>query len=275
MRAELPPPWHRSPTLADRARSAMLWGAGIAWLVPMMSTMMTLATVVPPARTEWLSRLYCWGQVRATGARWKAVVDPAVDPDQPYIFACNHVNLLDHVTMYNATPHFKQGLELESHFRIPVYGWFMRQRGTIGVQRGAGREQVEALKRAFAAEIAQGHSILAFPEGTRTRDGRVHRFRRGVFHIARDLGVPIVPTTVTGMFEILRAGSSLMRPGGEVTVYCDAPVPTQGLRPADVPALAQRVRAIVSGRVDAHFEERHGQWEPGSGRARAEGPRNA
>jgi 1-acyl-sn-glycerol-3-phosphate acyltransferase len=237
--------------VADHLVSAGLWTAGLAWLVPMMTAMMMVAAVVPPDRTEWLSRLYCRGQVAMTGARWRAVVDPAVDPRTPYLFASNHVNLLDHVTMYCATPHFKQGVELESHFRIPVYGWFMRQRGTIPVRKGA---PPEVLRESFRAEVARGHSILAFPEGTRTRDGRVGRFRTGVFRIAAEIGLPIVPVTVTGMYEVLRAESARMRRGREVTVFCDAPIAPDG----DPEALAERVRAVIAARVDAHLDGARG-----------------
>jgi 1-acyl-sn-glycerol-3-phosphate acyltransferase len=246
----LPAPWDRPAGPLDHAISGGLWAAGLAWLVPMMSAMMAANLVVRPDRTQWLSRLYCRGQVAMTGARWRAEVDPAVDPERPYLFACNHVNLLDHVTMYCATPHFKQGLELASHFKIPVYGWFMRQRGTIPVERGAGQQR-ERLRADFAREVALGHSILAFPEGTRTRDGRVGPFKSGTIGIARDIGLPIVPVAVTGMFDILRAGSPRMRLGRDVVVYCDAPVDPGG--PEDGPdalkAVTERVRSRIVARV--------------------------
>lgn len=248
----------RPVTLVDRALSAALWGAGLSWMVPMMGAMMAAAAVAPSDRTEWLSRLYCGGQVRLTGARWRAVVDPAVDPARAYIFCQNHVNLLDHVTMYNATPHFKQGLELADHFTIPVYGWFMRQRGTIPVHKGS-RDAFDTLRDGFAREVALGHSVLAFPEGTRSRTGRVGKFRKGVFMAAAELGIPVVPVAVTGMFEILRPGSSLFRPGREVTVWCDAPVETAGVPPRDVPALAEHVRSVVAARVDRYWEEQAGR----------------
>jgi 1-acyl-sn-glycerol-3-phosphate acyltransferase len=235
--------------------SVALWTAGLAWLVPMMGTMSALSLVMPPDRIEGLSRLYCRGQVALTGARWRAEVDPAIDPAKPYLFASNHVNLLDHATMYPATPHFKQGLELESHFRIPVYGWFMRMRGTIPVRRVADRLAHEELRQHIAAEVGRGHSILAFPEGTRTRDGRVGRFRKGIFRIARDLSLPVVPVAVTGMFEILRAGSALFRPGRQVVVWCGAPIPTEGVPDGDLADLAERVRAPIAMRVDAHWNE--------------------
>lgn len=242
----------RSPrpvTGSDRLLSVGLWTAGLVWMVPMMTTMMALGAVMHPKRYDRFARLYCRGQVAATGSRWRAVVDPAVDPDRPYLFAQNHVNLLDHVTLYPATPHFKQGLELESHFRIPVYGWFMRARGTIPVRSGSAGQSPEIMER-MRREVSAGHSILAFPEGTRTLDGQVGTFRKGVFYIARDLGLPVVPVAVCGMYEVLRKGSGLIRPG-EVTVYVEAPIETAGLPDASIPELAQRVQAAVAARVHA------------------------
>lgn len=235
--------------------AAALWAAGLAWIVPMMGTMMALGSFVHPRRTDRFSRLYCRGQIALTGASWRAVVDPAVDPHATYLFAQNHVNLFDHVTMYDATPHFKQGLELEDHFKIPVYGWFMRSRGTIPVRKGDQGQSPEIMAH-MRSEVARGHSILAFPEGTRTTDGRVGKFRRGVFFIARDLGVPIVPTAVTGMFEVNRKGDWRIRPGGDVTVYIDAPVPTAGLPDSAIPELAEHVRAVVARRVDEYYSAR-------------------
>jgi 1-acyl-sn-glycerol-3-phosphate acyltransferase len=239
--------------ISDHAVSAALWTAGLGWMVPMMVTMMGLALVAHPRKYDWLSRIYCRGQVKLTGAQWEAVVDPAVLPDTPYLFAQNHVNLLDHVTLYPATPHFKQGLELEEHFRIPVYGWFMKSRGTIPVRRGRGGQSPEILQH-MRDEIGRGHSILAFPEGTRTLDGRVGDFRRGVFFIARDLGIPVVPVSVTGMYNVLRKGSMVMRPRQKVTVYCDAPIETAGTTDAGIGDLAARVRSVMAARVDAYWD---------------------
>ena len=239
-------------TLWVRVRSVLLWTVSLMWLVPMMSLMMISAAIWPSDRTERLSRLYCWGQVWTTGSSWKAIVHPDVDDHTPYIFACNHVNLLDHVTMYNSTPHFKQGVELAAHFDVPVYGWFMRQRGTIAVQKGH-RKQLERLQADVEAELALGHSILVFPEGTRTKDGRVAKFRKGFFRIARDAGVAVVPVSVTGMFGVLRKGSGVMCPG-DVTVHVGAPIPTKDLSDADLKHLVTQAHAEVARPVDEYWE---------------------
>lgn len=242
-------------SMLDKLISASMWGAGLSWLVPSLGSMTALFQVVPSHRVNILGRLYCKGQIALTGSKWKAVVHPDVDPDRAYIFAQNHTNHFDHVMLYNATPHYKQGLELESHFDIPFYGWFMRARGTVPVKKGRGGQTQEVLDR-IGREIDEGRSILAFPEGTRTRSGRVGRFRRGMFFIARDLGVPIVPVAVTGSFDLMRPGSWVIRPGNEITVYCDKPVETAGLTDDEIHALADEVQATVAARVDAYWESR-------------------
>ncbi len=242
-------------TWKDRLVSAGLWGVGATWMTAGMGAMMAAQTVLPPDRIEWLSRLYCRGQVLLTGSRWRAVVHPAVDPDAVYMFAQNHTNHFDHVVLYPATPHFKQGMELERHFRYPVYGWFMKQRGTIAVPEQRNR-RLELLYERCKAEVDRGHSLLVFPEGTRTLDGRVGRFRTGVFEIARRLGIPVVPVAVTGSYEMMRKGSLLIRPGHTITVHVEEPVPTEGLSRQDVPALAERVRSVIARRVDDYWAAR-------------------
>lgn len=243
------------PTLKDKLVSAGLWTAGVSWLVPSLGAMTLVYQVVPAHRVNALGRLYCSGQIALTGCRWRAVVHPKVDPDRPYIFAQNHTNHFDHVMLYNATPHFKQGLELESHFRIPFYGWFMKARGTIPVKKGQ-RGQTGELAARVGREMEEGRSILAFPEGTRTRTGRVAPFRTGIFHVAREIGAAIVPVAVTGSFDLMRPGSPILRPGNDITVYCDEPVETAGLTEAEVPALAERVRGAVRARVEAYWAAR-------------------
>lgn len=239
-------------TLLDVCVSGLLWGAGLAWLVPMMSAQMALYRRIDPRRLQWLERLYTRGQLALTGSRWRAVVHPSIDPSRAYVFFQNHVNHLDHCTLYCATPHFKQGLELEEHFRYPIYGQYMKRRGTIPVRRGDLR-QLRALVERMREELATGASLLVFPEGTRTVTGHLGAFQPGLFRVVQQLGAPIVPVTVTGMYRVMRKGSYLIRPGHEVTVYCDEPIETAGMSRRDIPALIERVRSTMQARLDAYW----------------------
>jgi 1-acyl-sn-glycerol-3-phosphate acyltransferase len=239
----------------DYVVSVLLWIIGLLWIVPMMTLMMLVSVVIPSDRTEWLSRLYTRVQVALTGSRWRAVVHPKVDPNTVYMFMQNHTNHFDHVVMYTSTPHFKQGIELEKHFSYPIYGWFMKKRGTIPVRRGEAGAKEHMLAR-MREEVQKGHSILAFPEGTRTRSGRLSPLKTGLFFAARDLGLAIVPVSVTGMYEVMRPGSLLIRPGYTVTVHVGEPIPTAGVKDAEIPRLMQRVSDALAQPIDAYWEER-------------------
>ncbi|MBN8612540.1 MAG: 1-acyl-sn-glycerol-3-phosphate acyltransferase [Deltaproteobacteria bacterium] len=265
----LPAASFETPTLGERVASIGLWGAGVTYLASVFPTMTVLSAALGSERIEWMNRWYCRTQIRLTGSRWKAIVDPAVDPKTPYMFAQNHTNIFDHVWIYDATPHFKQGLELESHFKIPVYGWFMKARGTIPVRPGKEGQTPEVLAN-MRREIDAGHSILAFPEGHRTTTGRLGAFRRGTFFIARDLGLPIVPTTVTGAFDVIRKGSLIIRAGNEVTIHVDAPVSTKGLPDSAIPELAEHVRSVMAQRIDDHWRARGWRGPPESSPSRNE-----
>jgi 1-acyl-sn-glycerol-3-phosphate acyltransferase len=129
-------------------------------------------------------------------------------------------------------------------------GGFMKARGTIPVPKDR-QGALEALRTAVRLEVDAGHSILAFPEGHRTLTGQVGPFHDGSFRIAIELGVPVVPVAVTGLYDVLHKGSLIIRPGHEIIVYVEEPISTDGLTTEDVPALRDHVRDLISARVEA------------------------
>lgn len=239
-------------TIWSRIASFFIWIVAGGFLVFALSFLTILYRFVKPDRIQFLERLYCRLQLALTFNRQTHHVNPAVDPTTQYIFIQNHTSHLDHVAMYTATPHFKQGIELETHFDYPVYGWFMKARGTIPVPKDR-QGALEALRRAVREEVDRGHSILGFPEGHRTLTGRVGKFYDGIFQIAIELGVPIVPVAVTGLYDVLHKGSLVIRPGHVISVFVEEPITTDGLTEDDIEALRDRVRDVISARVDAYY----------------------
>ena len=133
----------------DFALSAAAWAVGLGWGLPALTTLTVLAgnLRIRPERLQRLYALYADIQLGLLGVKPRNVVDPAVDPRKPYFFFQNHVNHFDFIACHNATPHYRQGIELDAHFRIPLYGPFMRSRGTIAVRQGARGRLVELRER--------------------------------------------------------------------------------------------------------------------------------
>jgi 1-acyl-sn-glycerol-3-phosphate acyltransferase len=134
----------------------------------------------------------------------------------------------------------------EEFFRVPVLGKGMRMRGFIPVNRSNRERAFAAVDRAVAA-LKAGHSFLVFPEGTRSRTGRLQSFKMGVFVMAIKAGVPIVPISVSGANKIIRRGDFRIYPG-PVQITIHDPVPTAGCSVADRSKVAKQVRtAIIEG----------------------------
>jgi 1-acyl-sn-glycerol-3-phosphate acyltransferase len=231
-----------------RLVSVVIWVVAGGFLLFAVSLLTILYQFVEPDRVQLLERWYCKLQLALTFNRQAYRAHPEIDPQTQYLFIQNHTSHLDFVAMYNATPHFKQGVELETHFDYPFYGWFMKARGTIPVPKD--REGAfEALRVAIRSEVDAGHSILGFPEGHRTLTGEVGRFHDGLFRIAIELGVPVVPVAVTGLYDVLHKGSLVIHPGNQIIVYADEPIATDEMNIGDAPALRDRVHDTISARV--------------------------
>jgi 1-acyl-sn-glycerol-3-phosphate acyltransferase len=231
-------------------RSTGLWL--VSWLHFVAGTLLLLlvAAFVDPRKSDPLQRFFARNIMRLAGVRLRVQVSPRFDPARTSIFVSNHVNLFDPFILYSAIPQFFRGGELESHFRIPIYGWLMKRFGNVPVAdrrtTGSLRRLIQQTRRALDG----GTSLVVFPEGKRTRDGHVQPFQPGIFRIVRDLKVPIVPVSMVGSFEFNHKDSFLLRPA-TIVVHLHDTIEIQVLSDAEREALCDRVQQIVAAPVEA------------------------
>ena len=234
-----------SHLLAD-LRSVLIWTVSVLHFVPATIGLVLLGVVMDPRRFDPLLRLYCRNILRLAGIRLEVRRDPGFDPGSTCFFAVNHVNIFDPFVGCAAIPQFVRGLELESHFRIPVYGWLMRNFGNVPVPDRLSREGLDRLEQRCREAIANGTSLVVYAEGTRTRDGQVGPFRPGVFRLAVKEGVPVTPVSVVGAFEFQQVSGWRLRPG-RVVVHLHDTITTHGRSPEE---LRDSVRDVVRGPID-------------------------
>jgi len=168
-----------------------------------------------------------------------------VDPKTAYVFMPNHLSFLDGPMMVMLIPQSVRAIMKKNVFGIPVLGWAMRYVGCVPVDRKAGGGGIKSIEKASRLMRERGHSFLIFPEGTRSLDGKLQRFRRGGFFLAIAGGAPIVPVTIGGTFELMPKGQFGAK-RGTVSVVFHPPVPVDGYSEGNVAELVEKVRAAVS-----------------------------
>jgi 1-acyl-sn-glycerol-3-phosphate acyltransferase len=236
------------------ARSVILWTiSGIHFAV--VCTFLTfLAIFIDPRKNDWPQRAFFRNILRLAGVKFEVKRSPGFDPDKTSIFISNHVNIFDPFVLYSAVPQFLRGFELESHFKIPVYGWMMGRFGNVPVPDNPTRAGLELMTQRANAALDSGISLLAFPEAGRTRDGHIQEFKKGIFNIAQKFGTPIVPVSVVGSFQFFQTGNWMLYPG-KITVHLHDTIDTSNISRGEVDALRQRVQEIVGAPVEQSLNE--------------------
>ena len=239
-------------------RSFFLWTVGWIHFAAVCTSLVILGIFIDPRENDRPQRVFFRNILRLAGVGFEVRRSSGFDPHRTSIFICNHVNVFDAFVIYSAIPQFVRGFELESHFRYPVYGWMMGRFGNVPVPDNPSREGLERMSERAKGALDSGISLIAFAEGSRTRDGHVQPFKKGIFNLALRFGAPIVPMSIVGSFQFFRTGGWMLRPG-RITVYLHDTIETAGMSRGEAEALRQRVWQIVAAPVEESLRKNGGE----------------
>jgi len=206
----------------------------------------TKAQVFP----RYWGRILCW----LSGVRVIVEGIDNIDPRQTYIFAGNHCSQYDVLSFQGYFPHDFRWIAKKELFRIPLLGQAMDRVGYIPIDRSHGRQALKSLDKA-AKQIAAGSSVLIFPEGTRSADGLLHEFKTGAVLLAMKAGVPIVPISFNGSYEVLPKGKLLPK-SGLITIRIGPAIPMDQCKASDKQDLARNLRAAVEKLLDERYVQK-------------------
>ncbi|HXE91447.1 MAG TPA: lysophospholipid acyltransferase family protein [Terriglobales bacterium] len=190
----------------------------------------------------WMGTRAAFLGIRLAGIRVEILGRERLDQNRAYIFMCNHVSNVDPPIVVPLIPGRTSVLVKKELFRIPLLSRAMRLGSLVPVDR-SNREAAIASLEAAADVLRQGIHMTIFPEGTRSRDGKLLPLKKGPFYLAMDTGVPIVPMTILGTFEIMAKGSLVIRKGTATLIFHDP------VDPKDFPsreALMEAVREKIA-----------------------------
>ncbi len=201
-----------------------LWFGGVAFIAPFVIALFLLTkkenTIYRPVR------LFIRLGLAMVGVKVEVVGLERLDPNQTYMFTPNHQSFIEVpllVTYLKRNPGFLAKKEL---FKWPIFGYGIGLIGVISVDRRNTKTAVASAQVAIA-NLRRGKDYIVYPEGTRSKDGRLLPFKKGAFVMAAEAGVPIVPVTVSGCTTIMPKGQIKVYPA-TVRITVHDPISTKG-----------------------------------------------
>jgi 1-acyl-sn-glycerol-3-phosphate acyltransferase len=192
-----------------------------------------------------IARLWSRIVLGTAGVELRVRFHAPLDPKKPYVFMSNHLSAVDIWAMFVGVPVPFRFIAKKQLGRIPLFGWAMKAGRFIFIDRQNGASARRSIEEA-ASRIRNGCSVVMYPEGTRSRDGRLLPFKKGGFHLAMSSGVEIVPVAIRGTREIMPAGALFVR-AGVAELELGAPIATAGVAMAG--AEREALIAAVRGRI--------------------------
>jgi 1-acyl-sn-glycerol-3-phosphate acyltransferase len=188
----------------------------------------------------WAS-LYTW-----LNPAWPVSIEgrDRVHPGRPAVMVANHLSLVDILVLFRTFLHFKWVSKVEN-FRVPLIGWNMSLNGYIKIDRGD-RASAAQMMKACARTLAQGSSVMMFPEGTRSPSGRMRPFKPGAFDLALRTQSPIQPILIRGSAQALPRRGFMLRGRHPIHVTVLDPIPPESFAQLSTGELAARVHSLMA-----------------------------
>ncbi len=177
-------------------------------------------------------------------------------PGETYVFMSNHESWLDIPAMFAAVPTSLRMVSKAGLMKIPIVGRAMARAGFIAIDRSNRSRAIRQLEVA-KERLKNGISIWMAPEGTRSRDGEIGSFKKGGFHLARSLGLSIVPVYIEGARDVMPADGLSVNTNRSITVHFCAPVATEHVDRARTDELIERVRNAILAKKEQVLRENH------------------
>jgi len=227
----------------------LLAGGFYALFIP-LAALIAFPWTFLTGKIDFLYRLAMWGAaagIRVAGIRVQTAGLDRLDPSRTYIFMCNHVSNLDPPIVIPLIPRRTSVLVKKEVFRIPILAQAMRLGSLVPVDR-SDREAAIASLRVAGDVLRSGINLTIFPEGTRSLDGKLLPFKKGPFYLALETGIPIVPMTILGTYQMMPKRRFAIRPG-KATVVFHSPVSPSDFADKDqlIAAIRDRIASALPG----------------------------
>ncbi len=190
-----------------------------------------------------IARNWARSAITANGSIVKVTGIENIPATGGVLFVSNHQSNFDIPILIGFIPRDKGFIAKIELLKVPVFSMWMKALGCLFIDRHNARQTLSALNIA-ADRLREGHSLVIFPEGTRSSDGKLGRFKPGSFRLGIKANVPIVPVTINGSVNIMQKGTSLIK-SANVEVIISPPLLPAEIADKDLNFVAEKVKNII------------------------------
>jgi 1-acyl-sn-glycerol-3-phosphate acyltransferase len=230
-------------------------------VVVIMTLICGLGAVLAGAFNPYSRVVYYLGLIWARCILWIAgarlIIEGLqnIDLKRQYVFIGNHQSHFDVLTVFSAIPLIMRFLTKKELFKIPVFGWALSAVGMIKIDRAHHEESVKSMNEALEVMRRNKISLVVFPEGTRSPDGKLGTFKKGGFIIAIKGKIPIVPISISGSRFVLPKHSSRATPG-PIKMVIAKPIETGNYTYLNRDELMTRTIDTIKNNIDPAYNEK-------------------
>jgi 1-acyl-sn-glycerol-3-phosphate acyltransferase len=186
----------------------------------------------------------------------KVIGKEKLNRKQSYIFVSNHQGSYDIFLIFGYIGQTIKWVMKQSLRKIPLVGYACERAGFIFVDNSSAQAAAKTIKIA-ELKLKNGASIVIFPEGSRTRTGKMDKFKKGAYQMALDLKLPVVPVTINGSFNILPIHTYLIQPHKMELIIHD-PIETHSIQMENIREVAVKIKELVD---ESKRKIESGLWE--------------
>ena len=223
----------------------------VLWTAINFLGVVIVAPFSPRYASRWFGRLWGRGLMYVVPSTVEVTGRDTLDKSQPYVVVSNHLSLMDIPMLYGWLQLDLKWVVKKELRKVPFIGGGCARLGHIFLDRSDPEASIRQLKQ-VKSELQPGTSILFFAEGTRSRDGKLHDFKKGAFQMARDLEIAILPITVRDTDGILPPDGMGLRPGNAVMII-HPPIAASVVATLSSDELRDKTRQIIADGLRADF----------------------
>ncbi len=194
---------------------------------------------------EWAAK-YLWAPVvlPLLFARIKVEGSEHIDTNEKYLIIANHNSFIDIPVLFKTMPFYTYFIAKKELRKIPLLGWYIEAYGMIYIDRSDRIKATESIEEAGKL-VSNGKRVIIFPEGTKSKDGKIAPFKKGGFHLTSQAKVPILPIKIEGARKVWPNKKPFNLGYGTITVKIGKPILPDEISHMDIPKQATHVRDII------------------------------